>query len=143
MNWKTWTKISAVILFIIAVTTFYLNYIQKDEARLEFQNFPTLLTSIIGDDLEFNFFLYNSGDRPAFVDSLVILRYEYDAEESVIYPVDITPSGDFSVDGKGYQQITVSLPYEKDGYYYLQTDVYYDDLKLSSEKIPVLFGEMY
>jgi len=142
MNWKTWTKISAVILFLIAVTTFYINYIQKEEANLELQNFPTILTSLSEDDLEFNFFLYNSGEKTAFVDYIVIFRYD-DETTPIVFPIEITPYEDFSVEGEGYQEIQVSIPYEPDGFYDIQAEIYYDDIKLSSEKIPVLFGEMY
>ncbi|MDP3728045.1 MAG: hypothetical protein Q8R18_01185 [bacterium] len=41
MNWKTWTKISAVILFIIVIAGFYLSNFYSEGAVLEIQNAPS------------------------------------------------------------------------------------------------------
>src|SRR3989344_5351937 len=75
MDWKTWTKISAVILFIIAVTGFYLNNFYSEGAVLEIQNIPS--SSELGrlkasEDYTFIFSLYNTGDSTAFVDIISV-----------------------------------------------------------------------
>jgi len=75
MDWKTWTKISAVILFVIAVTGFYLNNFYSEGAVLEIQNIPS--TSELGrlkasEDYTFTFSLYNTGDKVAFVDIILV-----------------------------------------------------------------------
>lgn len=75
MEWKTWARISAVILFLLTLTGFYFNYFYFQGPVLEIQNFPLssdlerLKTS---EDYSFTFSLYNTGDRTAFVDIISI-----------------------------------------------------------------------
>lgn len=75
MDWKTWTKMSGVILFIIAVTGFYLTNFYQQGAVLEMQNFPSssdLERLKVSEDYIFTFSLYNTGDETAFVDIISV-----------------------------------------------------------------------
>ena len=75
MSWQTWTKISGVVLFIIAVVGFYLGNFYNQGPVLEIQNFPSSseLTRLkASEDYSFTFSLYNTGDRTAFVDIISV-----------------------------------------------------------------------
>lgn len=75
MSWQTWTKISGVILFIIAVAGFYLGNFYSEGAVLEIQNFPSssdLRSVKASEDYTFTFSLYNTGDETAFVDIISV-----------------------------------------------------------------------
>lgn len=75
MRWKTWARVSAIILFVIAVAGFYLNNFYEKGPLLEIQNFPSssdlrLLRN--SEDYTFTFSLYNKGDVTAFVDVISV-----------------------------------------------------------------------
>ena len=75
MDWKTWTKVSGVILFIIAVAGFYLGNFYNEGSVLEIQNFPSsseLSRLKATEDYTLTFSIYNTGDETAFVDVISV-----------------------------------------------------------------------
>ena len=85
MNWKTWTKITAVIIFLIAIANFYYAHYYNEGPIVSIENFPseTDLDSLsTTDDISFSFFLYNNGDETAFVKSILLMRY--DSENNLV-----------------------------------------------------------
>ena len=149
MNWRTWTRFTAVVFFFIAVLTFYFTYsgeVIENEALLEFKNFPTEtdLDSLATDqNIDFSFFLYNSGDTTAFVDRIFV--YLLDEEGDLIREAGtIIPEKDFSITGKGDAEVLVSLlTTNEEESSYLSIEVYYDDEQiLTSELVPVTWGSL-
>lgn len=140
MNWKTWTKITAIILFTIAIANFYYDHYYQQDSVLSIQNFPTELNSIDKNkEINFTFFIYNDGNKPAFVNSVILLRYE--GETQILDRTTITPYWDFAIPSKKSQEIQVTLPASNEQKEYsLQAEVFYDDKKISTEIIPVKFG---
>lgn len=142
MNWKTFARVSAVILLLIALTNFYFAYFGKEGPHVEFRNIPssTELDSLdVKRPINFSFFLYNSGDEAAFVKEI----------NGKIQPDDvlpagtltISPSGDLSILPKDSQEITVQIlsPGQKfQGN--LTIMVFYESTILLSDQIPVSFG---
>ena len=146
MHWKTWTKISSVALFVIAVLGFYYaNYYQK-EAVLTIQNFPTAvdLDSLdTTEDITFTFFLYNEGEETAFVRSIIVLVYDEDQTQAT-FPVTISPRSDFTIAAKETKEITVALSAPgANARYTLAAEIFYDGTKAVSETVPVLWGGLY
>lgn len=147
MNWRTWTRFTAVVFFFIAVLTFYFTYsgeVIEAEAFLEFQNLPTetdLDSLELSSDIEFSFFLYNTGDRTAFVDRVFV--YLLDEDGNLIREAEtIIPEKDFSVAGDAEVLVSLSAPNEIESSY-LSIEVYYDDEQiLTSELVPVTWGSL-
>ena len=60
MRWQTWTRFTAIILFVITVLTFAFTYSDnfvEGSSNIEFQNFPTAtdLDSLdLNEDIEFS-----------------------------------------------------------------------------------------
>ncbi len=141
MNWKTWTKISAVILFIIAVTGFYLSNFHKDGVVLSIEDFPENLDSLEAtQDIAFSFYIYNQGDETAFVKSIVLQR-NYPDGSSVADTPQINPSSDFTIEPGESKQVSITLPAQENPYTLL-AEIYYDDQKISSNLIPVAWGTL-
>ena len=143
MSWKTWTKISAVIIFILTITGFYFNYIQQEEALLTLQNFPTetdLDTLDIEEDITFTFFLYNEGGKTAFVQSILATQTDEDGN-TLAQSASIDPQEDFSIEAGESQEITVTLqaPLEETSSN-VNIEIYFDETILQSPTIPVLWG---
>ncbi len=140
MNWKTWTKITASILFIIVIANFYYDHYYQQDSILTIQNFPTKLSSLDSSkDISFSFFIYNEGNKPAFVKTIILLRYEGDNQ--ILDSVTIEPSTDFSINSKESQEVTITLPTTNElKEYSLKAEIFYDNDKISSETIPVKFG---
>ena len=136
MDWKTWTKISGVILFIIAIVGFAGNYYIKGPS-LEIQNFPgpaDLDTLDVSEDITFTFFLYNTGDRSAFVKNIVV---NYDLTTAI----EVNPQSDFAINAGDSQEVTVVLPTPNTGgEYSLSLDVFYNKKTISSETVPLIWG---
>ena len=135
MGWKTWSKVTATILFIIAIVTFYLNFIQPDMAALELHGLPsdTDLDSLdITEDLTFSFFLYNGGDKPAFIDSIKIVGYE----EYVVDPVS-----SFEVDKEDSKEILIVLKAPEEELSSSIKIAVYSDNVLETSQIPFAWGE--
>lgn len=130
MNWKTWTKIAAVILFIIAIVNFYFAYFHNPTAELTIQNFPEALDSLDNEkDITFSFFLYNDGNKPAFVNSMVFTK---DGDLEILSGVSISPNSDFSINAQESREVQVTLPaLNEDGGYELTATIYYNEEKLS------------
>ena len=131
MDWKTWTKISAVILFIIAVTGFYLNNFYSEGAVLEIQNIPS--SSELGrfkasEDYTFIFSLYNTGDSTAFVDIISV-----STDPKLI--TEIHPSS-LSIEEKQIKdiQILVTAP-QKETETTMTITIFYGDKSLSQTAI--------
>ncbi|MDP3728736.1 MAG: hypothetical protein Q8R18_04760 [bacterium] len=143
MDWKTWTKISAVILFIIAIAGFYLNNFYNEGVELSIQNFPEHLDSLeTSEDISFSFYLYNEGDTTAFVESILLVRYEEDGAQ-VADTVYVIPSRDFTIEPGESKEILVVLPSsEKEKEYSLTAEIFYDNNKLLSNTIPVAWGTL-
>tara|TARA_Y100000310_G_C20547912_1_gene746540 strand:+ start:527 stop:979 length:453 start_codon:yes stop_codon:yes gene_type:complete len=149
MKWRTWTRFTAVVFFIIAVLTFYFTYsgqVMENDAFLEFENFPTetdLDSLEIDQKIDFSFFLYNTGDSTAFVDRVFV--YLLDEDGNLIREAEtILPDEDFSITGSGDAEVLVSLsaPNEEESSY-LSIEVYYDDEQiLTSEPVPVTWGTL-
>jgi hypothetical protein len=149
MKWRTWTRFTAVVFFIIAVLTFYFAYsgeVIETDASLEFQNFPTetdLDLLELDQNIDFTFFLYNTGDATAFVDRVFISLLDEDG--NLIREAEtIIPEEDFSITDRGDVEILVSLsaPGEVESSY-LSIEVYYDDEQtLTSELVPVTWGTL-
>ncbi|MBT3324516.1 hypothetical protein HN681_04180 [archaeon] len=138
MRWQTWTRFTAIILFVITVLTFAFTYSDnfvEGSSNIEFQNFPTAtdLDSLdLNEDIEFSFFLYNNGGEAAFVKK-ILLSSDLD--------YFITPEEDFSVLAGEAQEIIVILEspgIELESELYFQ--VFYDDFSIESEELPVVWG---
>jgi hypothetical protein len=141
MDWKTWTKISGVILFIIAVTGFYLSNFHKQGVELSIQNFPENLDSLDTEqDISFSFFIYNQGDTTAFVDAIILVR-EYADGSQVADTATISPEKDFTLEPGESKEISITLPPEEKEYT-LSAEIFYEEQKISSEKIPVVWGTL-
>jgi len=141
MNWQTWTKISGVILFIIAVTGFYLNNFYSEGVILTIQDFPEHLDSLeTTEDISFSFYLYNQGDETAFVKSIILLR-EYEDGTQVADTVEIHAQSDFIVKPAESTQILVTLS-PQESPYSLTAEIFYDNQKLLSNTIPVAWGTL-
>ena len=131
MDWKTWTKISAVILFIIAVTGFYLNNFYSEGAVLEIQNIPSsseLGRLKVSEDYTFIFSLYNTGDSTAFVDIISV-----STDPKLI--TEIHPSS-LSIEEKQIKdiQILVTAP-QKETETTMTITIFYGDKSLSQTAI--------
>ena len=138
MRWKTWAKISSVVLFIIAVTGFYYANFSEKEAVLSIENFPSHLQSFDQEeDIRFSFFLYNSGEQTSFVKSIFLERYAPDGS-AVLEDTQISPEKDFSVAPGESIDIVITLPPSLNARAYQMTVVVlYEDGVLRSETIPV------
>ncbi|MBL7051870.1 MAG: hypothetical protein ISS01_02170 [Nanoarchaeota archaeon] len=140
MKWQTWTRFTAIVLFIITVLTFAFTYSDNfvnADANIEFQNFPsnTDLDSLdVNEDIEFSFFLYNNGEEAAFVKK-VLLKSDLEAT--------IEPEEDFSILAGETQEILITLESpgeELESELYFQ--VFYDDFTIESEEVPVVWGNI-
>lgn len=104
MNWQTWTKISGAILFIIAITGFYLSNFYQEGAVLEIQNLPSssnLERLKVSEDYTFTFSLYNIGDKTAFVDIISV-----NTDPALV--TELSPSS-LSIEEKQTKDIQVTL----------------------------------
>ncbi|MDP3918617.1 MAG: hypothetical protein Q8Q35_01790 [Nanoarchaeota archaeon] len=141
-TWQTWTKITAVIIFLITIIGFVLD-LTPESAELSIQNFPTssdLDTLDIYEDIDFSFFLYNSGEKESFVKSIVINRYYEDGSQPT-NTITISPEKDFKVSIQESKEINVKLPApNEDESYQLELIIYYDDLTLQSEEVTAIWG---
>ena len=141
MSWQTWTKISGVILFILAVAGFYLGNFYNEGVILSIEDFPQHLDSLeTTEDIQFSFYLYNSGEETAFVKSIILLR-NYEDGSQVADAIEINPQSDFVIAAGESTQITVILPAQENPYS-LTAEIFYDDTKLISETIPVVWGTL-
>jgi len=143
MSWQTWTKISSVILFIIAILGFYYANYYHEGPALTIENFPVNLDSLdTTDDIQFSFFLYNGGDQTAFVKSIILLR-SYEDGSQVADAATIAPMSDFSIEPGESKEILVTLPApDEDTSYTLSAEIFYTDEKVVSETIPVVWGAL-
>ncbi len=141
MEWKTWTKISGVILFLIAVTGFYLANFHSEGVVLTIEDFPDNLDSLDStEEITFSFYIYNSGDETAFVKSIILQRDYADASQ-VADTAQIDPPSDFSLEPGQSKLISITLPPQENAYS-LTAEIYYDDEKLSSNTISVAWGTL-
>ena len=143
MDWKTWTKISAVILFIIVVAGFFFSSILSQGVSFSIQNFPQSLDSLeTSEDISFSFYIYNEGDATAFVESIILLRY-YEDDSQVADTISISPSKDFTIEPGESKEILVTLPNsEEEKEYTIQAEIFYSNNKLLSNTIPVAWGTL-
>ncbi len=143
MNWQTWTKFSSIILFIIAVTGFYLGNFYADGVILNIDNFPQSLSSLDNDqDIFFTFYLYNKGDTTAFIQSITLDR-SYEDGTLVADTEQITPKEDFSIAPGESKEISIILPNSAENKQYsLQATIYFDNEKLSTNSILVAWGTL-
>lgn len=125
MNWKTWTKISGVILFIIAVAGFYLGNFYSEGVILSIEDFPQKLDSLdTTKDISFSFYIYNTGDETTFVKSIILLR-KYEDGTQVADTVEIKPQSGFVIAPGESTQIQVTLPPQEKPYS-LEAEIFYD-----------------
>ncbi len=144
MEWKTWQRFTAVVLFLITVGTFYFTYLDTGEPDVIIQTFPsaTELDSLDNsEDITFSFFLYNQGEQAAVIDRVLVTLTDGAGEEAGLI-VTINPEADFSLDaGINAKEIEVTLAAPgEDAQFSLQAEVYTGDTKLVSDTIPVLWG---
>ncbi|MBI5797718.1 hypothetical protein HZA98_02315 [Candidatus Woesearchaeota archaeon] len=143
MEWKTWSRLSGVILFIIAIAGFYYAHLYHGSSKLEIQNFPseTDLDSLNPtQDISFSFFLYNTGEKTAFVKSIILLEYDEQGKQKTT-AVIVSPKTDFAINSKESREINVTLPSpQKEIQYSLSAQIYYDNNKINSETVPVRWG---
>lgn len=145
MEWKTWTKISAVILFVIAVTGFYLANFHSKGVILSIEDFPQQLDSLeTTKDIPFTFYIYNSGDETAFIQSVYVTTVSSESIQIVPRSIEVSPQSDFSIEAGASQAITVLLPApEEDANFTLKAQVYYNnDQALTSSSVPVAWGTL-
>ena len=141
MDWKTWTKISGVILFVIAVTGFYLANFHTEGVILTIEDFPEGLDSLeTTQDITFSFYLYNQGDETAFVKSILLQRYDEEGS-ALADTVEINPQSDFTIEAGDSKQIFIILP-AQESQYTLTVEIYYDEKKIRSDTIPVVWGTL-
>lgn len=145
MNWKTWTKIAAVVAFIILIANFYYAHYYKEGPVLSIENFPTdkdLDSLSTTQDISFSFFIYNNGDETAFVKSIILMRY--DSQGNLItteYSMD--PKFDFYIASSESQGIKVTLPAPEESLSYnLSAEVFTENDKLTSATVPVVWGSL-
>ena len=126
------TTIGIILALSISLFNTYTAYFVAETPDLSFQSFPTELNSLeTNEDIEFTFFLYNEGTKPAFVDYIWL-----DDLDSVI-----TPQKDIMIKPQESQSITITLntpnmEFVND----FTTHIYYGNNKLSSEKVMVNWG---
>ena len=144
MSWQTWTKISGLILFIIAIAGFYLSNIHNVGVILNIENFPQQLDALdISKDIPFTFYIYNEGDKTAFVQSIYISMKTTESIAITEKAIEITPQKDFTIEPGESKEITVLLPAPNEKRTYtLVAEVFYDGKKLSSNAIPVAWGTL-
>jgi hypothetical protein len=135
MKWKTWTKISALILFILAIAGFYLSNFYTAGALVEIQNFPseTQLDSIDNTQaIEFSFFLYNTGDRTSFVKTIYLQGYG---------SFTIEPKEDISIAPNENREIIVTLIAPNENVQEeITIQVFTDKEIITSQSIPIKWG---
>jgi hypothetical protein len=145
MNWKTWTKITAVVAFIILIANFYYAHYYNEGPVLSIENFPsaTDLDSLSTEaDIQFSFFIYNNGDETAFIKSIILMRY--DSEGNLITTdYSINPSSDFYIPSSESQEVKVILDSPQEQFSYtLYAEIFTDDGKITSETVPVVWGSL-
>jgi hypothetical protein len=145
MDWKTWTKLSGIILFAIAVSNFYLGNFYSEGVVLSIENFPgkfDLDTTSMSENITFSFFLYNTGSTSAFVDNILISNLY--GTRSTQGHILINPVENFIVEPGFSKEIFVTLPapdqiFEGE----VALVVYYDnDKAIHSPSIPVKWGSL-
>ena len=145
MEWKTWTKISAVILFLLAITGFYLANFHHLGVVLSLEDFPQQLASLDSSkDIPFTFYIYNTGDETAFIQSVYVQTVSEESVQIIQRSIEVTPKGDFEIKEGESQQITVLLPTPGESTNFtLTAQVFYnDDQSISSETIPLVWGTL-
>ena len=136
MRWQTWTRFTAVVIFLMTMGTFYFTYFETEDPTLTFLNFPEELDTLDNtEDMVFTLYLSNSGDDPAFVNAVDVTVYS-EGEEVDIATVD--PDKDFYVTSDTPAEVSVTLEAPgEDIEYTLITEVYYGEEKLVSDEISV------
>lgn len=145
MAWQTWTKVSSVILFIIAILGFYYSTYYTEGSTVTIQNFPSVteLDSLDPtEDITFSFFIYNEGGETAFVRSVIVLEYDED-QNQVTVPVTISPRNDFAIQPGETKEVVVTLAAPgEEARYTLAVEVFYDGDKVTSATVPVQWGSL-
>ena len=145
MEWKTWTKISAVILFLLAIAGFYLANFHHVGVVLSLEDFPQQLASLDSNkDIPFTFYIYNTGDETAFVQSVYLQTVSKESIQIIQRGIVVSPQSDFEIKEGESQQITVLLPSPgESANFTLTAQVFYnDDKSLFSNTIPVVWGTL-
>ncbi|MSR86033.1 hypothetical protein EXS74_01400 [Candidatus Woesearchaeota archaeon] len=145
MEWQTWTKISAVVLFILAIAGFYLSNFHSEGVILSIEDFPQKLDSLDANkDISFTFYIYNTGDKTAFIQSVYVTTVSGESVQIIERSIEVTPQNDFKIEEDSSQEITVLLPSPgAAANFTLTAQVFYDDDKsLTSEQIPVAWGTL-
>jgi hypothetical protein len=145
MDWKWWTKVSGIILFVIAISNFYLAHYHNEGAVLSVENFPgqfDLDTLDVNENITFSFFLYNIGDTTAFIES-ISSNTVYGGTSSLDDKISVDPNSDFTLIEGSSQEVSVTLPApgeSHDGE--ITITIYYGENTLSTETVPVSWGSI-
>ncbi len=143
MRWQTWTRFTAVILFLITVATFYFTYFDTEDPTLTFVGFPgdSDLDSLDNtEDITFTLYISNSAEETAFVDAVVVTVYDVESEVGI---ATVEPDKDFYVTSDTPSEVFVTLEAPgEDTEYTLITEVYYGEEKLVSDEVPVSWGTL-
>ena len=115
------TSAGIIIALILSIVGFYNDYFAEETPQLSIQSFPTSINTF---DQEFSFFLYNEGEKPAFIDYIYL-----DGAEATI-----SPQKDFVVNPLESYKITIYLENPEQS---IQTHVYFGEGKISSDKITI------
>tara|TARA_Y100000310_G_C20701911_1_gene830790 strand:+ start:4843 stop:5277 length:435 start_codon:yes stop_codon:yes gene_type:complete len=141
MSWQTWTRFTAVVLFLIAVGTFYFNYLDTGDSLLSIENYPSnadLDSLDLNEDISYSFFLYNSGDGASFIERIVIDATDTNGDTKELL---IEPDKDFNIDAGGSQEITVTLPAPgEETTYSLATTIYTTKEIINAESLTATWG---
>ena len=145
MNWKTWTKITAVVAFMILVANFYYSHYYSEGPIVSIENFPSdsdLDSLSTTDDISFSFFLYNNGDETAFVKSVILMRYDPDGN-LITTDYTLDPKYDFYIASGESQEINVILSAPDESLSYsLNAEVFTENGKITSNSVPVVWGSL-
>jgi hypothetical protein len=130
------TSIGVIIAIVLSVVNMYNTYFVEDTPYLTLQSFPYEVSTLhVDENIEFTFFLYNEGEKPAFVD------YIYIGDSNVI----IEPKEDFVVHPYDSTSVTVILPKQTGATTEeIQLDIYFGpgNQKISSDLILAQWGTL-
>ncbi|MAG78304.1 hypothetical protein CL616_02970 [archaeon] len=130
------TTIGIIIALTLSIINLFNTYLVEETPDLSIQSFPQELSSFnTNEDIEFTFFLYNEGEKPAFID------YIYAGNSNFI----IEPQMDFVISAYDTYPISITLPAKnKELEEEIQFEVYFGpgNQKIRSEKITVKWGTL-
>jgi len=126
------TTIGIFVALILSLVNTYNDYFVEEIPEVTFQSMPLELSTVgIENEIEFTFFLYNEGTKPAFIDYINI--EDIDAQ--------VSPKKDFVINpGESKEVIVVFDAPGKTNSDEFQVRVYYGQGRAYSETIPISWG---